>query len=94
MWSKPERSRLAGINRAGWVDTTAPEVRSMRQSRRTKTGNRRNTLARRYRPWLRAEPLTPVESTPQPPAPHSPALAATPAGAERPIVVDHLDDNA
>ena len=29
----------------------------MRQSRRTNTGNRRDTLARRWRPWFTDDPL-------------------------------------
>lgn len=51
----------------------------MRQSRRTNTGNRRNTLARRWRPWLRDEPLSAVE------VPAVPTGGAQPSTTESPV---------
>ena len=36
----------------------------MRQSRRTNTGNRRNSLARRWRPWLAQDASDPFAARP------------------------------
>jgi hypothetical protein len=62
----------------------------MRQSRRTNTGIRRNTLARRYRPWLRDDATTEIDGTPQPPA-----VTVAPRAEPAPIVHDArlIEDN-
>jgi hypothetical protein len=41
----------------GWSPVNQTAGSSMRQSRRTNTGNRRDTLARRWRPWFTDDPL-------------------------------------
>jgi hypothetical protein len=53
----------------------------MRQSRRANTGNRRDTLARRWRPWLPNRALD---------APGDPTVAAgAPVAADQPHLLRH-----
>ena len=56
----------------------------MRQARRTNSGNRRDTLARRWRPWL-------ANDAPDPSA-HRPTTAGPPRRADGPNVP--ADDSA